>query len=138
MYKETKFDRDDLRSGYVVEFRNGHYRLVMRAGQFTKVLVSNRGYWNYLQSNWGDDLKFKGIQYAGSSGQADAPKNDADWDIVRVYGLVKSVAEYSGVLCAAPTGRQVLWERKEAEKLTLKEVCRRLGYEVEIVVGNKE
>lgn len=47
-----KFTKADLKSGYVVKLRDGSFRMVIRAGNFTKILVSREGDWNYLNSGW--------------------------------------------------------------------------------------
>ena len=124
------FNKDDLHSGYVVELRNGELRMVLRAGRFTKILARPDGNWNYLNSCWGDDLRYR--EYKPND-RVPIPRNFPDLDVVRVYGLVNSVEHYCFARCINTNHRPLLWERVEAEKLTLAEVCERLGYPVEIV-----
>lgn len=133
---EKTFTKKDLRSGYLVEFRNGHRRLVTRAGMFTQILVNpNTGAWNYLASNWNDDLTAKtGNNTPMCAAEHLAVRNwPKEYDIMRVWGLVKETARYGEVFLANPNGRELLYQRREAKKLTVNEISKLLGYEVEIV-----
>jgi hypothetical protein len=135
---EKKFAKKDLRSGYVVEFRNGTRRLVARAGGFTQILVNPvSGEWNYLVSRWRDDLTCNDDTYATlCANECACPQvNPRDYDIVKVWGLNTKTAGYKYTLTADTECRDLLWERKAAKKMTVDEVSKLLGYEVEIV-GN--
>lgn len=123
------FTKEDLKSGFVVKLRNGEHRMVMRAGGFTKILVNpSTGAWEYL-SSWNNDLRSTRVYPATNL-------LDKKHDIMAVYGLVKGPAFYAGVLQAATGCRELLWERKEAKKLTVEEISKMLGYEVEIVAAH--
>ena len=132
--KANEFKNTDLRSGYVVEFRNGDRRIVARVNDFTRVLVNPKwGNWNYL-SEWDDDLKLKKyIRTHDDESHVETAPAGA-YDIVKVFGLVKGTECY-GFACTTRTDgtRPLLWERKEVVKMTVAEICEKLGYEVEIV-----
>lgn len=126
---DGKFTREDLKSGYVVKLRNGELRMVVRAGRFTKVLVSPIGGWAYLSSNWGDDLKRVDL-YRHNHHESVPSKSQ---DIMEVYGLVQSTEHYGEALICSTAYRPLLWTRTPAVKMTLEEICEKLGYEVELV-----
>lgn len=136
---KTEFKNKDLRSGYVVEFRNGARRIVTRVNDFTRILVNPEIHnWNYL-SAWGDDLKLKrNIRTAYNECRIETTP-DGEYDIVKVYGLPTSTKEYGFCFSANETDpsrlafRPVLWERKDPVKMTVAEISAKLGYEVEIV-----
>jgi hypothetical protein len=134
---EKTLKKKDLRSGYVVEFRCGLRRLVARSGMFTQILINpDSGRWNYLQSGWRDDLTACDDRYrAMCEAECPTPKsNPRDYDIVKVWGLVKSTSCYAVSLTTRSDGRDLLWEReKPVKKLTVNEISKLLGYEVEIV-----
>lgn len=101
------FKRDNLKSGYVVETRNGERFLVTRAnqGKFEKYIV-NRNTAIALR-NYSTDLKY------GLIG------NKAQNDIVKVYGLAKNPLH---AFCISEINdRPLLWERP-AELLNCK-IC---------------
>lgn len=118
---ENKMTRADIKSGYVVQLRDGDYRMATRVGGFTKVLVDKFGNWAYL-SRWCDDLSF-----------ASNTKGPDPMDIVAVYGLVREPVNYSYAFHLSPTHRDLLWKRKDPTKLTVAEIEKLLGYEIEIV-----
>lgn len=121
----------DLRSGYVVELRNGTRWLVARAGNdFTRILVDNRGSWGYLDRSYNEDLTMKD-SVEGVFGGVHTK------DIVKVWGLVTTSREWGYAAGTATGYRPVLWERKEAKKLTVDQISELLGYPVEIVGENR-
>lgn len=122
---ENKLTRADIESGYVVKLRNGDYRMAIRVGGFTKILADKFGNWAYL-SRWGDDLSF-----------ASCTKGPDPMDIVAVYGLVREPVNYSYAFPLSPSQRDLLWERKDPTKLTVAEIEKLLGYEIEIVAEPK-
>lgn len=140
---EKKFAKKDLRSGYVVEFRSGHRRLVTRAGMFTQILVNPAtGAWNYLSSGWRDDLTAnddKCRRLADSESRNPILSDAKLFDIVKVWGLVNATAHYDEVFLTESTEhRDLLWEREpEAKKLTVDEISKLLGYKVEVVGTGK-
>lgn len=134
---EKTFTKKDLRSGYVVEFRNGVKRLVTRSGMFTHILLNPElGEWNYLASGWRDDLTciddpFRKICDSESPYPKKSPR---DYDIMKVWSLIKRTERYYKACTAELEGRDLLWEREpEAKKLTVDEISKLLGYKVEVV-----
>ena len=131
------FTKKDLRSGYVVEFRNGARRLVTRAGNFLPILVNpDTRDWNHLNSCWADDLTCK-VALFGELCHCEClnpAKKPAQYDIMKVWGLIHGNENYINVFTTDDlVNRDLLWERKEPKKLTVDEVSKLLGYEVEIV-----
>ena len=135
------FTKKDLRSGYVVEFKNGIKRLVTRTGMFTQILVNpETGEWNYLQSGWNDDLTAQDNRYRKMcDSECTLPKFYPErFDIVKVWGLIMSTDKYHNVFTTNIEGRDLLWEREpEAKKLTVDEISKLLGYKVEVVGTGK-
>lgn len=138
---EKTFTKKDLRSGYVVEFKNGIRRLVTRTGMFTQILANpETGDWNYLQSGWNDDLTANDDRFRKTcASECDLPKFYPErFGIVKVWGLIKSTDSYSKVFTTSIEGRDLLWEREpEAKKLTVDEISKLLGYKVEVVGTGK-
>lgn len=117
------FSKADLKPGYVVEMRDGSKAIMCEyqpkgASKTEIVLVYEKG--DHGWDRFGlvnDDLTWDGV--VGSN-----------HDITKVYGY-SSYGDYAN--SANTEFRPLLWERKEAKKMTLKEICDALGYEVEIV-----
>lgn len=110
--------RDDLKPGYVVKARNGKLLLVAE-GTFGMCLV-DRHLCAYSARYWMPDLR------------QCSPFIDSrnPFDIMEVYGLSATPSE---VLCVCTDSRELLWKRSEPKKITVKEICEALGYDVEIV-----
>lgn len=123
----------DLRSGYVVELRNGTKWLVARAGNdFTRILVDNNGSWGYLDHCYNEDLTMKD-SVEGVCGGVQTQ------DIMKVYGLVSNPRHWQNAACTTLglSYRPLLWRRIEAKKLTVDQISELLGYPVEIVGENR-
>lgn len=108
--------KSDLKPGYVVEYRNGDFHMVFPtySGELVLKPPASSDY-NRL-ARYDTDL----INW-GPAGHV--------LDIVRVYGY----GEPCSASYATHIGRKLLWERKEPKKMTVAEVCKALGYDVEIV-----
>lgn len=106
--------KSDLKSGYLVEYRNGLRRLVIESSDNGFVLVDGKNEICNEGMNYKEDL-------------SSIPTGDLD--IVKVFGIPKSMNCFSVM---DPSERNVIWERKP-KKMTMKEICDALGYEVEIV-----
>ena len=136
---EGNFNMRKIHAGYVVEFRNGQRAMAMRYDNgnmapnlFFVIPGMHRGYGRL--SDW----------YADTMNRA-TPSPDftlrEDLDIVRVYGYPKvgsPVTALFDMTATACLSRNVIWERKEAVKMTLAQVCEKLGYDVEIVKEGME
>ena len=102
--------KSELKSGMVVESRNGNrYVLIEIFGELT--LVRDGG-WNYID-NYNEDLN----------------NSIHDLDIVNVYdGIRAGFEEITNV-----SGSRLLWSRYEKKKMTVSQIEKQLGYEIEIV-----
>ena len=119
--------KSDLKSGYLVQLRNGNIYKIARVGSHSaKILVSHYD-WMYLDSNYTDELKFKKAEFM--------PYFDFDLDIVRVYGLVQGTNNYSQALAISTDSRHVLWEGEK--EMTVEEIEEKLGCKIKIVGGKK-
>ena len=122
----------DLRSGYVVQLRNGRLYMVMRVGRFTRALVRpGTNDWRYLDSEYDENLTCK------KANPMNYYKKMTDLDIVKVWGLINESDFYSLALSTVTEHRKLLWSRSEAKKLTVDQISELLGYPVEIVGENR-
>lgn len=127
--KNSDMKLEDLKSGYLVQIRDGRYFMVLRVGKFTKVIV-NGGECIYL-SNYDESLRSKSKKLV-SYGRY---HRKDELDIVKVYGLVQGIDNYTHALQLHESClyRDLLWSRSEAVRMTMDELCEKLGYEVEII-----
>lgn len=129
-----KFSRDDLKVGYVVELRNGEFRMVMPAGkEGTLILAGNAKHdWDYL-SRWDYNLNASSKKFECGFPGITAIQYGKQFDIVAVYGLITNTKYYN--LCGdlGPDHRPILWGRVERKKMTVAEIEEKLGYPVEII-----
>lgn len=134
MNKDKKFTTDDLKSGFVVELRSGERRLVTRAGgnNFTKILVNPYlDKWNYLSCWDRDKMTYHAMTRRGGK---TFPIVEKGWDIMKVYGLVNCTTDYCMAFNPdALEHRDLLWQRSEPVKMTLKQIEEKLGHEILIV-----
>ncbi len=117
-----KFTINDIKSGYVVKLRNGVFMYTLRVNQnkFTKIITNGYDDWMYL-SRYDDDLKCDG--------------NRRFLDIMEVYGLIEGTDNYAHCGFVDSDHRPLLWKRSEPVRMTVEEINRKLGYEVEIVAS---
>lgn len=108
--------KSDLKAGYVIEFENGEFAIVMPSYK-DMIYISKDDLWGSL-----DRVNF---EYNPSSLN----------NIVRVYGY--SLFEYR-TLCINAEHRPLLWERKTPKELTVEEIEELLGYEIKIVNNKGE
>ena len=119
---KTTFTKSDIKPGYVVQLRNDKFRMAIPVGEKgALVLTDETGDWAYLNS-WDDNFNKK----------AD-PIDPRGLDIVAVYGLVRGTKNYDKAGRLMHDGRPTLWKRDETKKMTVSEISKALGYEVEIV-----
>lgn len=130
------FNLDDILPGYVVRLRNGDIRSVYNVGTMgSMILVNSDGDWNY-KSCWNYDLTAKALSW---NPRYVLPKNDhKEWDIVEVYGFVQSTKSYRTVMAISCENRPLLYIRNEPKKMTVSEIEKLLGYEIEIISEGKE
>lgn len=116
MFSEiTEFTLDDLETRMVIETRNGDRYLVLRDQKEIHVMCSDGNYYTKLVGgNYRNhDV---GMRFLG----------DTDLDIMMVFPKVDTFEEVKTV-------KGPIWERKERKKMTLTEICKELGYDVEII-----
>ena len=103
----------DLKTGMVVEVRDGGKYLV----------INQDGKLNGIGENC--YITFNSLC---------AHKSDMTWptdsclDVVKVFRPV-----LAGYECMLKDERNCIWNREEVRKMTVSEICKELGYEVEIV-----
>lgn len=105
--------KSDLKVGYVVKLRKGALCMVLPNANDEMCLSGDHDW--FPVSELRDDLTNK---YTDTT------------DVVEVYGRC-AANKYAHDL--STHRRDLLWERKEPKKMTVKEICDALGYEVEIV-----
>ena len=119
------FKRNDLRSGYVVALSTGGRRLVIRAGNFAKILINPvTGEWNYLNCHWNEDMTYiaGNTFYNGELMLKDQP------DIEEVYGLITGTSNYRRALNCDLTDRPLLWQRRRCIEIPAKDLHRVSDY----------
>lgn len=135
MNNSKKFTLEDLKSGMVVKLKNDKRFLVIRAGRFTKILTDGFDTWYYLSEWDNENLKCKSLivdQKRG--GFFHHTQRQESHDIMEVYGLINDSKHYQDALCTSIEHRELLWSRKKPPvKMTVAEICEKLGYDVEIV-----
>ena len=119
---KKKFTINDIKSGYIVKLRNGVFMYTLRVNQdkFTKIITNGRDDWMYL-SRYDYDLKCDGDRRF--------------LDIMEVYGLIEGTNNYARCGFLDNNHRPLLWKRSEPVKMTVEEINKKLGYEVEIVAS---
>jgi hypothetical protein len=127
---EKKFVTEALHSGYLVELRNGERRILAKVGNGTRILLNPKtGAWNYL-SHWDGMGR---VLYNMNLAVCEAYLPFKAGDIVKVWGRITGTMNYGTAASTSDEGRTMLWERQGAVKLTVAEISKRLGYEVEVV-----
>lgn len=132
----NNFKKGDLTVGCVVKLRNGQFRMIMPVGRNSTLILTDGDGWNYL-SSWDDNLRFKSGEYATGYPSKIALERAKDMDIVAVYGHIRSTSDYRYVGRIDNGGRPLLWERVDPKKMTVADIEKALGYEVEIVSEDK-
>lgn len=122
VYKETpKYPeirptpKSKLKPGYICLLRNGSYLMVLPT-ENCGMCLTGLDTWAPLDA-WNSDLL---RQYF----------IDRDLDVMKIFGYASypmAARDFSSA------GRGLIWERKETKKMTVKEICDALGYEVHIV-----
>lgn len=107
--------KSELKSGYIVRYRNGSLRMVMPLSNDHAIIgMEDDAGWDYLK-NWNEDLTHKSQQAL---------------DIVEIYGY--SIFA-SSALRFAKKDRKLLWKRTEKKKYTYAQLREILGEEFEVV-----
>lgn len=113
---------DYLEYGYVVEFENSKFAMYMPSQKGD--CFDHKEPMACLSINYYDkELKF----YSGSK------NNENEYNIKRIYGYTNCPYSTTEI---SYNNRPLIWERKEeVKKMTVSEICKELGYKVEIVEG---
>lgn len=138
-YKEMKFIEwsdymkkdpiDYLKYGYVVEFENGEFGMYMpsKKGDFfdygngTSCLPIH------------DDTSYydKELKFNNKITEVYKVYNFSEYNVKRIYGYSNIPYKTTRI---SLKDRPLIWERpKEVKKMTVSEICKELGYKVEIV-----
>lgn len=125
---KTTFAKSDIKPGYLVTVRNGQsFEAVPVGTQDAIILINMSGDWHYLNSCWTEDLR------ANPNSRA-FKNNNEKMDIVEVRGFVGGTSNYRHIKTSLLRDtRPILWQRTETKKMTVSEISKALGYEVEIV-----
>ena len=124
-----KFNMDDIKSGFIVECRNGVRFMCVRVGQFTKAFInSNNKMWKYASA-------YKGNKYI-SHGIAGAI-SDPNYDIEKVFGLINDSLFYASALDLDTEHRELIWSERKQLNLTMEQLCKMLNADVHIVEEEK-
>lgn len=112
---------DYLEYGYVVEFENGKFAMYMTSQNGDCFVLYPGGYsCEYLKY-------FKDIN--------NLKHDNKECNIFRIYGYSKFGWDSTNISIKY---RPLIWERpKEVKKMTVAEICKELGYKVEIVAEEK-
>lgn len=131
-YKEMKFIEwsdymkkdpiDYLKYGYVVEFENGEFGMYMPSQNGDCFDLKDNICCRYLSCYQNKkELKY----YLGI--------NDSMKDVIKIYGYTMYGSNSRNLYIE---NRPLIWERQEeVKKMTVSEICKELGYKVEIVEG---
>lgn len=109
---KKEFTKSDLKNGMIVELRNGFRGIVIN----DNLILGNKLYSELL--NYNDDLSIK------------YNLNGNDLDIIKVY-TAWSYMGFEDYL--KDDNLDIIWERQESKKMTLKQVEEALGYKIEII-----
>lgn len=115
----AEFTLDDLETRMVIETRNGDRYLVLRDQKEIHVMCSDENYYTKLVGgNYGNhNVEMRFLE-------------DTDLDVMRVFPKVDTFDEVKTV-------NEPIWERKEPKKMTVAEIQKELGYEVEVIADAK-
>lgn len=110
-----------LEYGYVVEFENGELAMYMPSQQGDGFSFGNQISCLFIK-DFNNNLQY-------------TDKNFNKYDIKKIYGYAKYC--YMTTLVNV-NDRPLIWERpKEVKKMTVTEICKELGYKVEIIAEEK-
>lgn len=112
---EASFTKSDLKTGMVVEYRNGSRRLVLRDYQGTGEDILIGSGWRSL-NDYTEDL-------------ADSD-DDKDYDIMKVYVAI-NYCDTLYLLDSKCCKCRVVWERKEIKEVTLEQIAEKFGVPVD-------
>ena len=105
-----EFTKDDLKIGYVVQFRSGDFKMVMNSFKGA-VFMSMDGFsmFDYYKKDLTIDVL------------------DGKCDVIKVWGFAHDIMQS---LFMGTISRDLLWERKESKELTMQEIADKFGVDV--------
>ena len=104
------FKKDDLKAGYVVQFRNGDYQIV--TDSIHGLLFLNMR--SFIEvDQYKNELTFDGF--------------NKEVDVIKVWGFAYDISQS---LFIGTISRKLLWERKEPKELTMQEIADKFGVDV--------
>lgn len=119
------FKLEDIKAGYLLKLEKGkkvHYAAVSNGScaEGDAGRDGSLGFCAENQESYGELCEF-GVDLIN--------KYNNRLRIVAIYGYTHN----RFLLDCSPKDRELLWERKEPKKMTVAEICKELGYDVEIV-----
>jgi len=123
----------DLTSGMRVTYRNGEARIVLKAPAFLDVgyITDCPTVLTNIPKHGDGGVKNKFCDVSAEYDSTLIHKTNRDWDIMKVEIPVSKFR----MLSLNDADYVAVWIRKEAKKMTVADVARALGYDVEIVEG---
>ena len=122
METKKEFTKANLKSGMVVEYRDGRRRLLISINN-NLYLYNRDGLYNYSLSIFKDNLK---CLY------------DENMDIVKVYKIL-NIGDLSSILDNINDNIILIWEREEIQEFTIQEIADKIGVPINKfkIVGKK-
>lgn len=116
--------KDELKDGYLIKDRDGHYSLVTHTYYGDIIILSEDGGCTFLKT-YRNDLSY--IYWRGN-------------DIMVVYGHINNTLNQTsnGVDIFDYRRRPVYWKRHEVKEMTMAEINEAVGCEVKIVESHEE
>jgi len=105
-----EFTKDDLKIGYVVQLRNGDFRMVINSFKGA-VFMSMDGF--SMFGSYKKDLTIGGFE--------------GKRDVIKIWGFADDIIQS---LFIGTISRELLWERKEPKELTMQEIADKFGVDV--------
>ena len=127
----------ELKQYYLVKFRNGNFGIVLTdvpednhphaimTGDNSWIIVTDDKSW-LDSTNYTDNLLIEPSSIEGY-------KNDLTIDEYDIMAIYDNPFYIGNTLSFNPKYRELLWERKPKRKMTLNQIQKELGYEIEIV-----
>lgn len=110
----AEFQLCNLESRMVVETRSGNRYLVIKDDE------------DFYFMDTAGNTRLKIARASGTTFDDHMKHYDPNFDIMKVFEKV-------GTINRAKTTEELLWEREEPKKMTLKEIEQKLGYDIEII-----
>ena len=116
----------DLKTGMRIILRNGQEYIVLKNVITPYKSEGKQDMYVYINGGW--------MSSSSYNNDLTVKSKDREFDIMKVY--VQNNGEYidgSVLKKDAIKYMDKIWERKEKKKMTVSEICKELGYDVEII-----